>query len=156
MIEELQPRDIKQAVDVYIQGLAKQNPPEESVPPEQAEEKLRRKSCLVYKTDGTIEGLLLFSSSDRSVTIDFICSLKHREGVGSELIRYLAEHRGKADIKYIYSTVSTWDKRAMVFYKHCGFKKYGERLEDHNGQDFLLDKIRATPAEIIEALDADS
>jgi ribosomal protein S18 acetylase RimI-like enzyme len=153
MIEELQAKDIKQVADVYVRGLAEQNPPGEKISPEQAEEKLRHKSCLVYKTGGVIEGLLLFSISDpRTITIDFICSLKHRRGVGSELLRYLAEHSGKEGIKYIHSTVSTWDKRAMDFYKHCGFKKYGERLEEHGGQDFLLDKVRAVPDEIVKAL----
>ena len=91
MIEELQPKDMQQAIDVFVKGAAEENPPG-GVTPEIAKKDLERTSCFVYKADGDIEGLLTFSAlNPKTAAIKFICSLKHRKGVGSELVAHLAE-----------------------------------------------------------------
>ena len=55
----------------------------------------------------------------------------------------------KEKIDFIYSTVSSKDKRVMKFYENCGFKTYGKYFL---GKTFMLYRIKAKPEWIKDAL----
>ncbi len=61
----------------------------------------------------------------------------------------LADFSIKEKIEFIYSNVSSKDKRVMNFYKNCGFKIYGRYF---SGKTFVLYRIKAKPEWIKEAL----
>lgn len=61
----------------------------------------------------------------------------------------LADFAIKNKIDLITSWVSSKDKRAMNFYKSCGFRKYAKYYMDKN---FMLYRLRAKPEWVKEAV----
>ncbi len=54
----------------------------------------------------------------------------------------LADFSLKNNVQWIYTTMSSKDKRAIGFYKKCGFKKIGKYP---SYQNLILYRIRAKP-----------
>lgn len=148
MIQKLKKEDIEEAARVYNKGLSMQIP-EGYARLDETVKLLKRIECIVHKTNNRIDGLVSFEKKKDKIYMKFICALKFKEGIGKKLIKKLADHASKSQVKLIYSVVSTKDKRAMKFYEHCGFKKYGQYYQRKN---FLLNRIKAKPKKIISSL----
>lgn len=147
MIEILTKDDLVEAAKVYMKGLSMEIPIgykslQDSI------KSLERTKCFVYKENNAILGLVCFNTTGPEIIIEFICAIKPRNGIGSSLLKKLAEFALKNNSIFISSTVSTQDERALRFYEHCGFLKYGQQLDD----DLLLNKIRAKPNDIIKSI----
>lgn len=142
MIERVKDSDRKEAAQVYIKGLQMEIPKgyasfEETI------NHLKKVVTFVYKINRKIVGLItLAKRPDRDYKIDFICALKKREGIGTELIKKASAFCKKRKVKYLYSNVSAKDNRVLEFYRHAGFKKYGKYFATKN---FMLFKIKAKP-----------
>lgn len=151
MIENLTEKDISEAARVYNRGILMQVPKGYSTLNETIQV-LKNKKCFIYKINNKIVGLVVFDyiiSLKRKIKIDFICVLKLRKGIGRKLIKRLVDFSLKNKVQFIYSNVSSKDKRVMQFYEYCGFKKYGKYYASKN---FLLYRIRARPIDIKKRL----
>lgn len=149
-LEKLKKKDIKEAAKVYQKGLSMEIPKgycnlDKLI-------KVLDKEVLgyVYKIKNKIKGLVsfYFNGKDR-IVIDFICALIQRKGIGTKLMKKLANLALKKKVRYIYSTVLTKDKKVMAFYKNCGFKKYKQYYAK---KDFLLYGVKVKPIEMINAI----
>ncbi|MFH1365192.1 MAG: GNAT family N-acetyltransferase [archaeon] len=150
MIEKLKKKNIKKAAKIYYAGIKMEIPPGRSSL-EEIIKKLNKVETFVYKKKNQINGLVSFVIGKNKVKIDFICAMKLRKGVGKKLIKHLAIFSLRKKIKYIYSNVSSKDKRVIEFYDFCGFKRYGEKKIKLK-KKFILYRIKAKPEWIKEAL----
>lgn len=111
---------------------------------------LEEVSLFVYKEKRKIKGLISFTFKEKGkIKIDFICTLRLRKGIGKKLMKKLAEFAIKHNVKFIYSNVSSQDKRVIKFYESLGFKKYGKYFANKN---FMLYRIKAKPEWIKETV----
>ncbi|HKZ34163.1 MAG TPA: GNAT family N-acetyltransferase [Candidatus Nanoarchaeia archaeon] len=137
MIEKLKSKDLEEAAEVYIKGLSMEKP-EGYATLKETVNKLRKINCLVHKSKNEIDGLVTFKEDKNSITIDFICSLRLRKGIGKKLMKELISYSKRNKINIICSTVSSKDKRVIKFYDSLGFKKYGK----YHKNKLLLYKIK--------------
>ena len=149
MIEKLKQKDVKEVAKIYNKGLQMEIPRGYATLDETINH-LRKVRTFVYKENQKIKGLISFKKKSKNkIQIDFICALVLRKGIGKELMIKLADFSIKEKIEFIYSNVSSKDKRVMNFYKNCGFKIYGRYF---SGKTFVLYRIKAKPEWIKEAL----
>lgn len=142
MIEKLKRKDVEEAARVYNKGLQMEIPSGYSTLNESINH-LKKLNTFVYKERNKIRGLISFTSKNKDkIKIDFICAIKPRKGIGKKLINELADFSLKNNIQWIYTAMSSKDKRAMSFYKNCGFKKNGKYS---SYQNLTLYRIRAKP-----------
>lgn len=151
LIEKLKPIDMVTAAEVYQHGAIMQIPPSYFSIADIID-KLHKVHNLVYKKQNEIHGLISFiSKGNNNIQITFICSIPQRIGIGKRLLFELATIAKQSNIAFIYSTVSFADTRAIDFYHHCGFRKYGQCTID---ETFTLFKIKAKPEWIKTALNS--
>ena len=137
MIEKLKKKNIEKAAKVYIKGLSMEKPKGYATLKETIND-LGKLNCFVHKSKGKINGLITFKKIKNKAILNFICSLKLRRGIGKRLMKRVIKYSIKNNINYIYSRVSSKDKRVLKFYDSLGFKKYGEQ----NKNNLLLYKIK--------------
>lgn len=125
MIEKLKRKDIEETAKVYIKGLSMEKPKGYSTLKETINN-LKKLNCFVHKSKKKIDGLITFKKRKDNITIDFICSLKLRKGIGRKLMNKLIRYSIDNKVNIIYSNVSNKDKRVLKFYDSLGFKKYGK------------------------------
>ena len=138
--------EVEQAevVALFRQGLAAQRPPDErtavaarallaewlAVP---------RTGVLIARAQGRrLVGLIVFRNEPPSVRILFICAREPRKGVGTALVRALAElaaGHGSAELRAGYSER---DERASGFYRKLGFTVAGSLGEVVPGWPLIL------------------
>ncbi len=152
MIERLNQKDINEAAKVNQLGKAMQIPSEnQSI--KKCLDQLERFSTFVYKKNGEIRGLLIFTfKTEFTIDMIFICSLDLRQGIASKLMKKLVAYGVKNKVTVIYSNVSSEDKRTMNFYKSCGFKRFGKPYEITGT---IIYKTKATPKRIISVLSSE-
>ena len=109
-----------------------------------------------------IRGLLDFYLEESDIRIRFICAIRPGQGVGTQLMRHLAEFSQTKRVSTIRSTVSSLDRRAIGFYfDHLGFEKAGQHLKepgfclfaaaiDPEDLLWLASAMRGTPKSIME------
>ena len=149
MIELLKKTDIEEAAKVFNHGLQMEIPKGYATLDETIE-RLKNVITFVYKENQKIKGLISFGFKEKGkIKVDFICALALRKGIGTILMEKLADFSIKNNIIFIYSRISSKDKRAIKFYGHCGFKKYGEHAV---AKDFMLYKVKAEPRLVKEAI----
>ncbi len=149
MIEKLKQKDVKEAAKVYNKGLQMEIPKGYATLDETIKH-LKEVRTFVYKENKKIKGLISFKPKDKNkIKLDFICALVLRKGIGKKLMIKLADFSIKEKIEFIYSNVSSKDKRVMNFYENCGFKIYRRYF---SGKNFMLYRIKAKPGWIKEAL----
>ena len=146
MIEKLKKKDIRKAAIVYNKGLRMEIPRGKSTLKRTTTILSKEEECLVYKEGDKIIGLVTFEKKGKNIKIRFICTLKLRKGIGKKLMICLARIAIKREIKYLFSNVSTKDKRVIKFYDYCGFKKY-DSYEAERG--FILNKIKVSLREVL-------
>lgn len=152
MIEKLKKKDIVEAAKVFNKGLSMEIPKGYATLDETTA-LLNKIHTFVHKTNSKIDGLLSFEYKNKDkIKIKFICALNLRKGIGKKLIKKLVNFALRKRIKFIYSNVSTKDKRVMKFYESCGFKKYGQY---YARKDFLLHRVKAKPEKINKAFKID-
>ena len=78
----------------------------------------------IHKTNGKINGYLLFSIEKNEIIIELIAVNKqlNRKGIGHELIKALEQFTMENNIKYIKVGTQVNNIRAQNFYINCGFK----------------------------------
>ncbi len=149
MIEKLKQKDIIEAAKVYNKGLQMEIPKGYATLNETIKH-LKEVRTFVYKENQKIKGLISFKEKSKGkIQMDFICVLVLRKGIGKKLMKKLADFAVKEKINFIYSNVSSKDKRVMNFYENCGFKIYGKYF---SGKTFMLYRIKAKPNWIKDAL----
>ena len=142
MIEKLKKEDINEAAKVYQKGLQMEIPKGYSSF-EETIKKLKERKVFIYKENNKIKGLISFSPKPQGkIRIDFICVINLRKGIGKKLMKKLADFAIKNNINLIYTNMSFKDKRAMNFYKSCGFRKFGKYK---SYQNLTLYRIKAKP-----------
>ena len=147
MIEKLRKSDIPLAAKVYRKGLSMEIPKGDCKLSKSIDVITNETECYVYKKENKIYGLLSFYHKTKNkIAIDFICALKSRLGIGTNLMRMLAKYCIKHNIKYIYSNVSSRDDRVIKFYEACGFRKYSYYYAT---KKFLLYRVKAKPQDIL-------
>lgn len=150
MIEKLKKKDLKEAAKVYNKGLQMEIPKGYRNLNKLIKILDKEVRCFVHKTNNKMDGLVSFCYKTKNkIQIGFICALKPRKRIGSKLIKKLADLSLKNNVQFIYSNVSSKDKRVMNFYEFCGFKKYGKY---YARKDFMLYRIKAKPERIKESL----
>ena len=149
MIERLKSKDIREAAKVYNKGLRMEIPKGFSTLNKTIKH-LKEVETFVYKKNNKIKGLISFIFKNKNkIKIDFICALEQRKGIGTALMKRLTKFSIRKKIKFIYSNVSSQDKRTIKFYESCGFKRYGKYFADKN---FMLFRIKAKPEWILEKI----
>ncbi|MFH1917623.1 MAG: GNAT family N-acetyltransferase [Nanoarchaeota archaeon] len=149
MIEKLKQKDVREAAIVYNKGLQMEIPKGYSTLDETIKH-LKEVRTFVYKENQKIKGLISFKEKSKDkIRIDFICALVLRKGIGKKLMKKLADFSIKENTDFIYSNVSSKDKKVMNFYENCGFKIYGRYF---SGKTFMLYRIKAKPKWIKDAL----
>ncbi|MBM3206737.1 MAG: GNAT family N-acetyltransferase [Candidatus Staskawiczbacteria bacterium] len=149
MIEKLKEEDVREAAIVYNRGLQMEIPKGYSTLDETIKH-FKEVRTFVYKENQKIKGLISFKEKSKGkIKIDFICALILRKGIGKKLMMKLADFTIKENIDFVYSNVSSKDKRVMNFYENCGFKIYGRYF---SGKTFMLYRIKAKPEWIKDAL----
>ncbi len=149
MIEKLKQKDVKEAAKVYNKGLQMEIPKGYATLDETIKH-LKEVRTFVYKENQKIKGLISFKQKEKNkIKVDFICALVLRKGIAKRLMKKLADFSIKEKVLFIYSNVSSKDKRVMNFYENCGFKIYGKYF---SGKTFMLYRIKAKPEWIKEAL----
>lgn len=149
MIEKLKEKDIKETAKIHNKGLRMQIPKGHSSL-DKTIKNLKKVHVFVYKENKKIKGVILFKLKQKNkITINFICALTTRRGIGKKLIKKLVNFPVKEKIEFIYSNVSSKDERAMNFYKKCGFKIYKKCFLEKN---FMLYKIKAKPEWVKKAI----
>jgi len=142
MIERLKKKDIKEAAKVYYKGLQMETPKGRTTF-DKVVKHIKEVCLFVYKEKGKIKGLVSFTFEEKDkIKMDFICALELRKGIGKKLMKKLVEFAIKHKVRFIYSNVSSQDKRVIKFYESLGFKKYGRYFANKN---FILYKIKAKP-----------
>ncbi len=142
MIERLKKKDIKEAAKVYYKGLQMETPKGRATF-DKIIKHLQEVSLFVYKEKGKIKGLVSFTFKEKDkIKMDFICTFELRKGIGKKLMKKLAEFAIRHKVEFIYSNVSSQDKRVIKFYESLGFKKYGRYFVNKN---FMLYRIKAKP-----------
>lgn len=127
MIERLRKLDIERAITVFQKGLSLEIPPG-NMGRKIIGNELRKTICYVHKTNGRLDGLVNFKlNKGGSITLMFICTLKPRNGVGTELMLEVAKFALGKKVKWVYSLVSFRDKRATSFYYRLNFKSYAKK-----------------------------
>lgn len=148
MIERLKNKDIKEAAKVYCKGMQMETPKGRATF-DKVIKHLEEVSLFVYKEKGKIKGLVSFTFKGKDkIKMDFICTLKLRKGIGRGLMKKLAGFAIKHKVEFIYSNVSSQDKRVIKFYESLGFKNYGRYFVN---KSFMLYRVKAKPEWIKEA-----
>ncbi len=123
-LEKLKPSDMEEAVTLFQNGLAMEIPQGKMEKNVIAEE-LSKTTCLVHRSNKGIDGLANFRHNrSNSITILFICTSKPGNGIGTTLMHKIASMAIAQKAPWIYSGVSSRDKRAMRFYHSLGFRPY--------------------------------
>ena len=126
MIEKLRKRDLEKAIIVSPKGLSLETPPG-NMNNKIISRELKKTICYVHKTKGNLDGLTNFKiNKNGNITLMFICAIRPRQGIGTELMHEVAKFALKKKIKWIYSGVSSKDKRATKFYYSLKFKPYSK------------------------------
>lgn len=152
MIERLRKRDLNEAARVFFEGMLLEKPPGRGTL-SSIETHLRECIVFVDKEKGRIVGLISGREIAKGLRITFICALRQRCGIGSALMRRIAQYCVRKRIRFVYSNVSLQDERALRFYEKCGFKVYGRYSVDYiSSKDLTLLRIKAEPRIILSAL----
>lgn len=107
-------------------------------------------TLLYINNKKNIKGLVTFTfRTESAIDIIFICSIELRKGIGTKLIKELAEYAIKNKASVIYSAVSSGDKGVMKFYKNCGFRRYGKPYVE---MKLVIYPIKASPKKILRSL----
>ncbi len=147
VIGRLARKDIEAAVTLFQHGLSMEIPPG-SMGRDAIRAELLKTVCLVHKTGTALDGIVNFRfNRSQNVTLMFVCSSRPGRGIGTGLLRSVAELGARNHAEWIYSGVSSMDERAMGFYHALGFRPY--KKTGHFGY-----YIRAKPNEIIRLADA--
>lgn len=137
---------------MYAQGLLMEEPPGSTEPLQELTESLQlhlqiylhqkgNRHILLVQIEKSIIGLVDFYHNPEELFIRFICAIPPRQGLGTQMLRHLAEYCLTHDIALIKSTVSSLDQRACNFYfNRLGFQKVGTRVEEP-GFDLYLAEI---------------
>jgi N-acetylglutamate synthase-like GNAT family acetyltransferase len=150
VIEKLKLKDIKEAAIVYNKGLQMEIPKGPKYKLKHLIKVISKPKIFVFKEKDKIKVFVSFKMKNKeNVKMDFICVTKLRRGIGKKLMKKLAEYSLKNKIRYIYSNVSSKDKRVMGFYEKMGFEKYQKYYAN---KDFMLYRIKAKPEWILEFL----
>ena len=145
MISKLKKPDMKRAATLFKKSL-KLEIPKGSMTTKEIFEVLNDSHTLVYRSGSSIRGLVSFKEKNRNLQIEFICVDRPGKGIGFVLMNGVAKYAKKRGIRYVRSTASSLDRRAMGFYTALGFKNYG--------MVSFCYKVKATPREIINKTSA--
>ncbi len=137
--------DIEEAVDVYKEGMKMEKPPGQGSR-SYVREILEDNRCIVYKEEGEIKGLAEFEGFERFVELNFMCALEPGKGIGSCLMKKLAEHCKEQGFDRIVTGVSNKDERAQSFYDSLGFVRFFVK----DKEEFKVYKLEVLPEKILE------
>lgn len=147
-IEKLKLKDLKEAAKVYYKGLQMEIPKgRQSL--DNVINLLGKIHTFVYKENGKIRGLVTFELRGNKIRMNFICAMVLRRGIGEKLMKKLVDFAMKNKVRFIYSSVSSKDKRVMIFYDKLGFKRYSSYSASRN---FIIYRIKARPEDIRDAI----
>lgn len=149
-IEKLKKKNIKEAAKVYQKGLSMEIPKGYCKLDKLIKVLDKEVLCYIYKIDNKIKGLISFYFKGKyNIVVDFICAIYQGRGIGTKLMKKLADYALKKKVRYICSNVSTKDKKVMTFYKNCGFKKYKQY---YVRKGFLLYNVKTKPKDMIKTI----
>ncbi|MFH1425073.1 MAG: GNAT family N-acetyltransferase [archaeon] len=153
-VEELQEEDWEEATKVYAECRRFQTPTNSFSRKDTLGDEFKKAKCRVLKRgERGIRGLVVFNVEGlvhKHIMLHFIGTLDRGGYNGKILLQNLVIYAFEANVKMIYSEVSSIDMGARAFFKKYGFEEYETRESEILGTRIY--KIRARTQEVFNKI----